>query len=153
MFLKILLNSQEHTCAEVFSCIFCKIFKNTYLHRTPLVAASGILQAPTAETIINVIRVMVVSLYNTFLDLLNSEEKWANGYKGFIENYKFPCVSDTEFPLVGGGMDWWPFPLHELFEFPIKTVAHSGVPAPLKNESPYIENWSPLPKMISRKKI
>ena len=69
-------------------------------------AASGILQAPTAETIINVIRVMVVSLYNTFLDLLNSEEKWANGYKGFIENYKFPFVSDTEFPLVGGGMGW-----------------------------------------------
>ena len=116
-------------------------------------AASGILQAPSSETIINVIRVMIVSLYNTFVDLLNSEEKWANGYKGFIENYKFPCVSDTEFPLVGGGRGWWPFTLHELFELPIKTVAHSGVPTPLKNESPYIGNWSPLPKMISRKKI
>ena len=97
---------KKETLAQVFSCIFCKIFKNTYLHKTPLVAASGILQAPSSETIINVIRVMIVSLYNTFVDLLNSEEKWANGYKGFIENYKFPCVSDTEFPLVGGGRGW-----------------------------------------------
>ena len=27
--------------AQVFSCEFCEISKNTFLHRTPLVAASG----------------------------------------------------------------------------------------------------------------
>ena len=62
MFLEISQNSQENTCAsesfliklpglqlylkrvtgtaQVFSCEFCKISKNTFLHRTPLVAAS-----------------------------------------------------------------------------------------------------------------
>ena len=62
VFLKILQNSQESTCArvtfliklqaeacnfiktetlaKVFSHKFCKIFKNTFLHRTPPVAAS-----------------------------------------------------------------------------------------------------------------
>ena len=62
VFLQILQNSQENTCARVsfliefqaqaynfiknetlaqmFSCEFCAIFKNIFLHRTPLVAAS-----------------------------------------------------------------------------------------------------------------
>ena len=61
LFLKISQNSQENTCArvsfnevaslrpatslketlaQVFSCEFFQISKNTYLHRTPLVAAS-----------------------------------------------------------------------------------------------------------------
>ena len=42
--LEILRNSQESTCARVpFSnkvAEFCEIFKNNFLHRTPLVAAS-----------------------------------------------------------------------------------------------------------------
>ena len=59
MFLEISQNSQENTCvrvsflkklqafikketlAQVFSCEFCKISKNTFSHRTPPVAASG----------------------------------------------------------------------------------------------------------------
>ena len=62
VFLKISQNSQENTCArasflikllaeacnfikkealaQVFSCEFCEIFKNTYFYRTPPVAAS-----------------------------------------------------------------------------------------------------------------
>ena len=63
IFLKISRNSQENTCArvyflicwysrrrqawglqketlaQVFSCEFCKMFKKTFVHRTPLVAA------------------------------------------------------------------------------------------------------------------
>ena len=30
----------EETLAQVFSCEFCDIFKNTFCYRTPLVAAS-----------------------------------------------------------------------------------------------------------------
>ena len=63
VFLNILQNSQENTCArvsfywscklggcnfikkkslaQVFSCEFCKISKNTFSYRTPLVAASN----------------------------------------------------------------------------------------------------------------
>ena len=48
---KISQNSQENTCAracllikralaQVFFCEFCEISKNTFFHRTPLVAAS-----------------------------------------------------------------------------------------------------------------
>ena len=49
VFLEISQNSQlpkacnfikKGTLAQVFSCEFCEIFKNTVLHRTPLVAAS-----------------------------------------------------------------------------------------------------------------
>ena len=49
MFLKILQNSQENTCARVsflklgtgVSCEFCETFKNTFPYRTPPVAASN----------------------------------------------------------------------------------------------------------------
>ena len=64
VFLKILINSQESTCArvfffdkvaslrpvtllkketlaQVFSCEFIKIFKNTFFNRTPPMAVSG----------------------------------------------------------------------------------------------------------------
>ena len=34
--------SKRRLWAQVFSCEFCEISKNTFLHRTPLVAASGI---------------------------------------------------------------------------------------------------------------
>ena len=50
MLLEFSENSQENTCAcnfikkeilaQVFSCEFCEVSKNTFLHRTPLVAAS-----------------------------------------------------------------------------------------------------------------
>ena len=74
MFLKILQNSQENSCArvsiliklqalrpwglnfikivtlaQVFSCVFCKISKNTFSCRTPQVAASAKLQHPSFE--------------------------------------------------------------------------------------------------------
>ena len=31
---------KKETLTQVFSCEFCKISKNTFFHRTPLVAAS-----------------------------------------------------------------------------------------------------------------
>ena len=34
---------REKTLAQVFSCEFCEIYKNTFYYRTPLVAASGVL--------------------------------------------------------------------------------------------------------------
>ena len=34
---------KKETLAPVFSCEFCKIYKNTFYYRTPLVAASGVL--------------------------------------------------------------------------------------------------------------
>ena len=55
VFLEISQNSQENTCAcnfikketleQVLSCESCEISKNTFLHRTPLVAASMIYTA------------------------------------------------------------------------------------------------------------
>ena len=33
---------QKESLAQVFSCEFCEIPKNTFFHRTPLVAASGL---------------------------------------------------------------------------------------------------------------
>ena len=33
---------KKETLAQVFSCEFCEISKNTFFHRTPLMAASGI---------------------------------------------------------------------------------------------------------------
>ena len=33
----------KKTVAQVFSCEFCEIYKNTFYYRTPLVAASGVL--------------------------------------------------------------------------------------------------------------
>ena len=56
MFLEISQNSQENTCARVFFLIFrpeacdfiekefCEISKSTFLHRTPLMAASVLLK-------------------------------------------------------------------------------------------------------------
>ena len=49
MFLEMSKNSQENTCdrvsvltlAQMFSCEFCKISKNTFSYRTPKVAASA----------------------------------------------------------------------------------------------------------------
>ena len=34
--------SEKETLAQVFSCEFCEISKNTFLHRTPLLAASDL---------------------------------------------------------------------------------------------------------------
>ena len=34
---------KKETLAQVFSCEFCEIYKNTFCYRTPLVAASGVL--------------------------------------------------------------------------------------------------------------
>ena len=34
---------RKKTLAQVFSCEFCEIYKSTFYHRTPLVAASGLL--------------------------------------------------------------------------------------------------------------
>ena len=53
VFLKISQNSQENkgTLAQVFSCEFCEIFKNTFFDRTPLVAASGNFQPQLCSVI------------------------------------------------------------------------------------------------------
>ena len=37
---------KKETLAQLFSCEFCEISKNTFLHTIPLVAASGISQLP-----------------------------------------------------------------------------------------------------------
>ena len=37
---------KKETLAQVFSCEFCEISKNTFLQRTPLVAASIIIPKP-----------------------------------------------------------------------------------------------------------
>ena len=63
MFLEISQNSQENTCssglqiyfkkktlAQVLSCEFCEVSKNTYSYRTPLVAASVMLKVNTEIT-------------------------------------------------------------------------------------------------------
>ena len=63
MFLEISQNSQENTCssglqlyskkktlAQVFSCEFCEVSKNTYSYKTPLVAASVMLKVNTEIT-------------------------------------------------------------------------------------------------------
>ena len=42
VFLKILQNLQVFPLAQVFPNNFCEILKNTFFHRTPPVAASGI---------------------------------------------------------------------------------------------------------------
>ena len=34
---------KKETLAQVFSCEFCEIYKNTFYYRTPLVAASGVI--------------------------------------------------------------------------------------------------------------
>ena len=34
---------KKEALTQVFSCEFCKIYKNTFYYRTPLVAASGVL--------------------------------------------------------------------------------------------------------------
>ena len=34
---------RKKTLAQVFSCEFCEIYKNTFYYRTPLMAASGVL--------------------------------------------------------------------------------------------------------------
>ena len=34
---------KKETLAQVFSCEFCEIYKNTFYYRTPLVAVSGVL--------------------------------------------------------------------------------------------------------------
>ena len=34
---------KKEALAQVFSCEFCEIYKNTFYYRTPLVAASGVL--------------------------------------------------------------------------------------------------------------
>ena len=34
---------KKETLAQLFSCEFCEIYKNTFYYRTPLVAASGVL--------------------------------------------------------------------------------------------------------------
>ena len=36
---------KKESLAQVFSCEFCKISKNTFIYRTPLVAASGVLNS------------------------------------------------------------------------------------------------------------
>ena len=50
--------------ANVFSCEFCEIFKNTFNHRTPPVAASGKLKAETVVRRCSVKKVFLEILLN-----------------------------------------------------------------------------------------
>ena len=62
MFLDISQNSQENTCARVFSSEFCEISNNTFFHRTPLVGISQFQQgmllyiSPILKNLCNVLK-------------------------------------------------------------------------------------------------
>ena len=52
----------------------------------------GASQSLAIERFNNVIKCMVLTLYDEFVCLPKTEGDWANECKGFIENYEFPCV-------------------------------------------------------------
>ena len=88
VFLEISQNSQESTCdrvsylikfqacnfikketlAQAFSCEFCEIFKNTFLHIAPLVAASA---RNTKSGILEKRNLVSLALPHKFLDCTN----------------------------------------------------------------------------------
>ena len=56
----------------------------------------GVQQSLATQTFNNIIRVLTSSLYDEFIKLTSSEEKWVQECKSFIENYLFPCVGAQE---------------------------------------------------------
>ena len=68
VFLEILQNSQENSCArvsfiiktpvQVFSCEFCEISKNTFLYRAPLVADSDRVLNGSLNTLLKIVSVV-----------------------------------------------------------------------------------------------
>ena len=51
----------------------------------------GVLQSFATEIFNNVIKCMVLSVYDEFVCLPGTEADWENEWKVFIENYDFPC--------------------------------------------------------------
>ena len=80
MFCKVLKFIQKETLAQVFSCEFCEVFKNTFFYRTPLVAASE---------------------NYTFMIISPSS------FGSVLTVRKRPPSSDIEAP--GSGISWFPF--------------------------------------------
>ena len=63
---------KKETLAQVFSCEFCEISKNNFLHRTPLVAASAIGYSISCRGLSNklVIQVYLESkIHNDFIGI------------------------------------------------------------------------------------
>ena len=52
----------------------------------------GVSKALASETFNFVICIMVVALYNRYVALPKTIEKWKEELKEFIENYSFPCI-------------------------------------------------------------
>ena len=52
----------------------------------------GVSQSLVTEIFSNVIKCMVLTLYDEFVCLPRTEADLANEYKAFIENYEYPCV-------------------------------------------------------------
>ena len=52
----------------------------------------GVSQSLAKETFNNFIKCMVLTLYDEFVCLPRTDAYQGNKYKGFIQNYKFPCV-------------------------------------------------------------
>ena len=67
-------------CRLVHGCWF-KVMMNIF----------GVSQSLATETFNNIIKCMVLTLYDEIACFPRTEADWANECKGFIENYEFPC--------------------------------------------------------------
>ena len=105
MLIETLQNSQENPCArvsfycnfikketmaQVFSCEFCKIFKNTFFYRTPPVAASNETSSRDSEKVN-----LFYLKFKTFMLIIYKLNKYLksvftlNAFQGFLSSIKF----------------------------------------------------------------
>ena len=61
--LKHLPHMQNETLVQVFSCEFCEISKNTFLHRTPLVAASENIRVRKVTVVFRTLSTSVIEVF------------------------------------------------------------------------------------------
>ena len=52
----------------------------------------GIFESLATQTFNHVDRDLVVNLFDEYLKMPSTEQKWIRKIKGFIENYKSPCI-------------------------------------------------------------
>ena len=75
IFNKVFLKFKEETLAQVFSCEFCEISKKTFLHTTPLVAASAFTLFFLTATILSVIGIYTFHVTSLFKAKLKEVRK------------------------------------------------------------------------------